>query len=66
MATRGVFPGTAIQPNQTSTRPSETFDWADASVGAGAAIIAALVVATGALAFSRRRVRGHLTAESNR
>jgi hypothetical protein len=56
----------AIQPRATSSQPSETFDWADASAGAGATIIAALLMAAGALEFSRRRVRGHLTAESNR
>jgi len=47
-------------------QPSETFDWADAGVGAGATMIAALFAAAGALAFSRRRAHGQLTAESNR
>ena len=46
-------------------QPSETFDWADAGVGAGAAMIAALIAVAGALAFSRRRAHGQLTAESN-
>jgi hypothetical protein len=43
-------------------QPRESFDWADAGVGAGFAVVLALIVAGGALAFSRRRhVHGQMT-----
>jgi hypothetical protein len=51
----GVVPGPASQP-------SGTFDWADASVGAGFTVVIGLLVAGGALVFSRRRVREQLRA----
>jgi hypothetical protein len=56
----------AIQPRATSSQPSETFDWADASVGAGFAVMFGLLIAGGALVGSRRRVHRQLTAGSGR
>ena len=50
-----VVPGPA-------TQPSESFEWADASVGAGFTAGIGLLVAGGALTFSRRRVREQLPA----
>lgn len=50
-----VVPGPA-------TQPSGTFDWADASAGAGFTAGIGLLVAGGALMFSRRRVREQLRA----
>jgi hypothetical protein len=52
----------AYQPSVFSNRPSATFDWADASVGAGVTAVLGLIGAAGALRLSRRRVHGHMTA----
>jgi hypothetical protein len=51
----GGAPAPAIQPREISIQPSETFDWADAGVGAGFTVVLGLLVAGGALVFSRRR-----------
>ena len=47
-------------------RASETFDWADASVGAGFAIMVGVLLAGGVSVASRRRVHRQLTARSSR
>jgi hypothetical protein len=64
-ATRIESLAPSTQPNQTSAfRSSETFDWADAGVGASFTVIIGLLVAGGALVFSRRQARGQLAAGS--
>jgi hypothetical protein len=49
-----------------ATQPGGTFEWADASVGAGFALMISLLVAGGASIRARRRVPGQLTAGSGR
>jgi hypothetical protein len=59
-------PAAAVQSRETSIQPSETFDWADASVGAGFMAMLGLLVAGGALVSSRLRLHRQMTAGSRR
>jgi hypothetical protein len=52
----------AIQPTETSIQPGESFDWADASVGAGIAVMLGVLIGGAAWVSNWRRVRGGLTA----
>jgi hypothetical protein len=54
-------PMTAIQPREISIQPNDTFDWADASVGAGFTFVLGLLVAGGAL-VSSGRMHGKVSA----
>ena len=56
----------AIQVRASASQPSETFDWADASVGAGFTIMVGVIIVGGVLVASRRRGHRQLTAGSSR